>query len=85
MQIISCHIPIVAPDVGGVKDIVVDGYNGILLKSNFTVNDIVLAIKKIEFFKSSKTRDSAYKIFLKRYDAKKNYVEFIEDIKCLAK
>ena len=84
MEAMSCHIPIVAPDVGGVNDMVVDGYNGILLKSHFTVSDIVLAIKKIEFFKSSKTRDGAYKIFLERYDAKKNYVEFIKDYLIIA-
>ena len=80
MEAMSCHIPIIAPDVGGIKDMVIDGYNGILLKSNFEIKDIVSALNNIEFFKNNKTRDNSYKVFLDKYNAEKNYTEFVKNL-----
>ena len=80
MEAMSCHIPIIAPDVGGIKDMVVDGYNGILLKKECLVEEIVASLKNIAFFKDKNIRENSYKIFLEKYDAKKNYKKFIQDI-----
>ena len=80
MEAMSCHIPIIAPDVGGIKDMVIDGYNGMLLKSNFEIKDIISALNNIEFFKNKEIRDNSYKIFLDKYNAKKNYTKFVKDL-----
>ena len=80
MEAMSCHIPIIAPDIGGIKDMVIDGYNGILLKANFEIKDIVSALNNIEFFKNKKTRDNSYRVFLNKYNAEKNYTEFVKNL-----
>jgi len=80
MEAMSCHIPIIAPDVGGVKDMVVDGYNGFLLSKECLVEEIVACFGDINFFKDKKIRENSYKIFLEKYNAQKNYEEFIQDI-----
>ena len=76
----SCHIPIVAPDIGGIKDMVIDGINGFLLSSDFKIDELVLALSEIEFFKNKKNRNASYDIFLDKYDAKNNYTNFIREL-----
>lgn len=80
MEAMSCHIPIIAPDVGGIKDVVVDGYNGILLSKECLIEEIVACFEDINLFKEKNIRDNSYKIFLEKYNAQKNYEEFIRDI-----
>jgi len=80
MEAMSCHIPIVAPEVGGISDMIIDGENGYLLSSKCEIGEIVNALKNEEFHKSKKVRDRAYKVFLEKYNAKKNYEEFVEKI-----
>ena len=81
MEAMSCHIPIVAPNVGGVEDMLVDEYNGFLLSRECLVDEIVVSLKNISFFKDIEIRKNAYKVFLKKYDAEKNYTEFILEFK----
>lgn len=80
MEAMSCHIPIIAPDVGGVKDMVVNNYNGFLLTEECLVVDIVISLKNIDFFKNNSIRENSYKIFLEKYNAKTNYKKFIKEI-----
>ncbi len=80
MEAMSCHIPIVAPDVGGIKDMVLANSNGLLLSKKFLIDEIVNSLKNIEFFKNKDVRKNSYKIFLEKYNAKRNYKEFIQDI-----
>lgn len=80
MEAMSCHIPIVAPNIGGIKDMLVDGTNGFLLSSECLVDEIVFSLKDISFFKKKEVREKSYEIFLEKYDANENYVEFIQDI-----
>jgi glycosyltransferase involved in cell wall biosynthesis len=77
MEAMSCHIPIVAPDVGGISDMIENGQSGILLSEECDIYEIVKAIGQISFFKEQKVRDKAYEIFLDRYHAKKNYSDFV--------
>lgn len=81
MEAMSCHIPVIAPNVGGIKDMIIDGYNGILLSEDPDINEITDGLKRIEYFKSSKIRENAYALFLEKYDAHKNYLNFIEELK----
>ncbi len=80
MEAMSCHIPIVAPDIGGVSDMVIDGHNGFLLSSASTISEIVKALENEEFFKEKIIRKNAYNIFLKRYNADINYKKFVKEI-----
>jgi glycosyltransferase involved in cell wall biosynthesis len=81
MEAMSCHIPIIAPDVGGVSDMLVDGYNGFLLSSEATVNEIAKALEQVDFLKNKQTRENSYELYLKRYNAKNNYINFINKLK----
>jgi len=80
MEAMSCHIPIIAPDIGGIKDMLIDNYNGFLLSEECLISDIVKSLKNIDFFKDLTIRKNSYKIFLEKYDAQKNYTEFREEI-----
>jgi glycosyltransferase involved in cell wall biosynthesis len=80
MEAMSCHIPIIAPNVGGISDMVIDKQNGVLLSESCNINEIVEAISKNDFFKLDAVRNKSYEVFLDKYDADKNYVNFIKEI-----
>lgn len=77
MEAISCDIPVVATDVGGVSEIV-NNETGVLVSSNPTVEDVVSAMEKAialdiqprEFWKQN-------------YNADTNYSAFVNEIKKL--
>ncbi len=81
MEAMSCHIPIVAPDIGGVSDMLIDGLNGYLLSSESKIDEIVEAIKEVFLYKNQKTRSQSYNIYLEKYNAKTNYILFLENLK----
>jgi len=85
MEAMSCHIPIVAPNIGGIGEMVEDKESGILLSNKCEVKELIDALKNIQFFKSEAVREKSYNIFLEKYNAKKNYKNFIEDLKSLVK
>jgi glycosyltransferase involved in cell wall biosynthesis len=80
MEAMSCHIPIIAPNVGGISDMIEDGKSGILLSKECDIDEIIDAIKQVDFFKNQKIRKRTYKIFLDKYHARKNYSRFIKDL-----
>lgn len=80
MEAMSCHIPIVAPNIGGVSDMIEHGKNGYLLSENFDNKEIVSLLNNIDFYKNVQTRDNSYGIFLDKYNAKNNYSCFLEKI-----
>ena len=80
MEAMSCHIPVVAPDVGGVKDMVIDKHNGRLLSEACLVEEIVKVLSDVEFFKDKDIRENAYKIYLEKYSASLNYSGFIDSL-----
>lgn len=80
MEAMSCHIPVIAPDVGGIHDIVVNNYNGILLSSKSSINEIILSLTHINFFKSTETRQNARNTFLEKFDAERNYADFYNSL-----
>lgn len=81
MEAMSCHIPIVAPNVGGISDMIIDKSSGKLLSEKCELDEIIEALSEVEFFKNEATREKAYEVYLEKYDAKKNYTEFIETLK----
>jgi glycosyltransferase involved in cell wall biosynthesis len=80
MEAMSCHIPIVAPNIGGIPDMVINGYNGLLLKNNPSINEIVKSLENNSFFKNHIIRENSYKQYQKRYNAKINYNKFINQM-----
>lgn len=80
MEAMSCHIPIIAPNIGGISDMIQDGINGFLLSQDSTMDEIVESLANIKFFKRKNVREKSYKIFLSKYNAKNNYEVFLEEI-----
>lgn len=80
MEAMSCHIPIVAPNVGGVSDMVIDGVNGKLLSSECLMDEVVDALDNTNFFKEEQTRDNSFSVYAEKYNADKNYNNFIKDL-----
>jgi glycosyltransferase involved in cell wall biosynthesis len=83
MEAMSCHIPIIAPDVGGISDMVDNQVNGVLLNSSCEINDIAKCLEDICFFKRNDVRRNSYKTFIDKYNAEKNYSKFIDNLKRL--
>lgn len=81
MEAMSCHIPIVAPNIGGISDMIIDGINGKLLSEKAEIEEIVHALSEVSFFKNTDVREKSYKVYLEKYDAKKNYMKFVERLK----
>ena len=80
MEAMSFGIPVVAPKVGGIPEIV-DNETGILVEPNFIIDDIIEAIEKILLcFRSTEKRTKIKEKLYERYDAEKNYRDFIENV-----
>lgn len=80
MEAMSCHIPIIAPDIGGISEMILDGYNGVLLSKKFMAKDVVEALIKSEFFKKYSTRQNSYSLYKEKYNAEENYSSFINKV-----
>jgi glycosyltransferase involved in cell wall biosynthesis len=77
MEAMSCHIPVIAPDVGGVSDMIKNNESGILLSSRCEVEDLVEAFRNLKFYKQNSVREESFKIFRSRYFADNNYSSFV--------
>ncbi len=78
MEAMSCHIPIIAPNVGGIQDMIIDQQSGILLNNHCSIKEIANALSHIDFFKKKETRECSYQLYKKRFYAKENYENFME-------
>lgn len=85
MEAMSCRIPVIAPNIGGIADMIENNVNGLLLSKVCTIDEIVESLNKIDFFKNTSIRENAYKMFLEKYNAKTNYSNFIENLISLKK
>ena len=83
MEAMSFGIPVVATDVGGTKEIVIDRYNGRLLKKNFQIrelNDLIFFFLEMNKITYQQYARNAYSFWLKYFNAERNYKKFIRDI-----
>ena len=76
MEAMSCHIPVIAPDIGSISEIVINKNNGIILPNNFSIETIVKALTLKKFFQNIHTRDNAYQTYINSFNAKNNYKSF---------
>ena len=83
MEAMSCHIPIVALDIGGISDMVISGFNGALLSQEASLKEIAAVLENISYFKDDIVRQNSYRQYKKYYDADNNYKSFIEALELL--
>ena len=79
MEAISFGIPVLATDVGGTSEIVLDCFNGKLIQKDFTVKEFVDSV--LFFYNMNKSdymeyRKNARSFWQDNFDAEKNYTEF---------
>lgn len=83
MEALSFGIPVMATDVGGTKEAVIDGYNGKLLPAEITPAELAQAImdfrEELEL-SGNRYRNNARKSWEKNYSAEKNYTDFYEKV-----
>ena len=83
MEAISFGIPVVATDVGGTSEIVINENNGFLIKKDFEVTELAKLIKKVADMENNdyiNIRKNARNMWVEKYQAKKNYKVFAESI-----
>ncbi len=83
MEAMAYGIPAVARDVGGNSEIVQSGVNGILLPTVCSAQELADAIRQILSLQEKEAevlRTAAYETYVSKFDAKKNYAEFWEEI-----
>lgn len=80
MEAMSYSIPVIAPDVGGISDIVND-LNGKLLSSNPSVKEIADAMREVYYSSSYQSyRENAFLMVKENYNADSNYINFIKKL-----
>ncbi len=83
MEAMSYSIPVIATDVGGVGEIVKDGYNGMLIPADFSDEEFAEKIKEIILSSKSEReimRNNSRTFWEDNFDAEKNYTHFAAEI-----
>ncbi len=83
MEAISFGIPVVAPDVGGVSEIIIPDNNGKLLKASFEVTELAEYIKiftDMDTQQIAPFRQNARLKWSENFNAEKNYSAFSADL-----
>lgn len=88
MEATSFGIPVIATNVGGTCEIVVDGISGKLIPADFEVGELARAIEKFSTMEQTEyleLRKSTRDMWEKNYQAPKNYAKFVESVYELGK
>ncbi len=83
MEACSFGIPIVATDVGGTCEAVIDGKNGFLLPADFSPDELLSklrALKELSDAEYASLCENARSIWAEKFSAQKNYKNFYEEI-----
>lgn len=83
MEALSFGFPCIATDVGGTKEIVIDGFNGILLKKDCSAHDVSNAIRTFITMSDvvyTQYRVNSRKYWKEHYDANTNYKKFVSEL-----
>ncbi len=84
MEAISMGLPVLATDVGGTREIVIDGKNGTLLPADCSGKDVAHAVERIYNLSDTEytaLSQRAMKLWEDEYNAKSNYESFAEWLK----
>lgn len=88
MEALSFGIPVIATNVGGVGEIITDGYNGKLLDSDFRPDALaeeIVNFSKLEKDGIEKIRQNSRELWNTKYNAEKNYSGFSSQLVHLLK
>lgn len=81
MEAASVGIPVIATDVGGTKESVINGYNGMILEADLAAQDLADALEVfIGMSHSERTEfsDNACQLWQERFNAQQNYTAFAD-------
>lgn len=81
MEALSCGIPILATDVGGNREIVVDGYNGYLFSVDFDDGEVIkkiLALSEMSYSEKTRIHDYARKQWESKFKSSENSKKFVD-------
>lgn len=82
MEAMGFGIPIIAPDIGGVSEIISDNKNGFLLPKKFNNDDLVNAVIKIlNSNKIDSIKKESRKLFENKFTLESNYESFYNFLK----
>ena len=83
MEAISFGIPVIATDVGGTSEIVIEGVNGRLLPETFEINELAEKIREIISLSDAEYETlshNARRIYEDKFSAEKNYTDFCKEL-----
>ena len=83
MEAMSFGIPCVATNVGGTAELVIDGYNGLLVEPTDSPKMIALKIEE-SISRLPSFRSNARRSWEKAFEEGRNYAEFVRTLKELA-
>ena len=84
MEALAYATPIIASDVGGTKEVVYDGVNGVLLKNYEDIDEVSNALIKLATMEESEYQDlrkRSYNVWKNERNAAQLYTEFSENLK----
>jgi len=82
LESLAMEVPVIAPDVGGIREIIKDGENGYLLSRNPSIAEYIIAIENISNFEihakmKKNTRQSV--VSFSSVEMSKRYKQLFED------
>lgn len=83
MEAQSFGIPVIATDVGGVKEIITHNTNGVLLNKDIKIEELAEEIKKFSLLSENeitRLRNASRKMWEEKYAARKNYEQLFNEI-----
>jgi glycosyltransferase involved in cell wall biosynthesis len=83
MEALSFGIPVIATDVGATSELVIDHYNGFLLKKDFANEDLCEILTYISNMSEEQYRELRYNArnyWETYYNAEKNYPDFMQSL-----
>lgn len=86
MEALSCGIPIIATDVGGVSDLVIPGKTGYLLAKDFTVQDLKECVVKVSCLPGEEylaLRASSRRAWEQCFSSEINYTDLVSELYAL--
>lgn len=84
MEALAYATPIIASDVGGTKEVVYTGVNGVLLKNYEDIDEVSNALIKLATMEESEYQDlryQSYNVWKNERNAAQLYTEFSENLK----
>ena len=88
MEALSMEISALAPDVGGISELIYDNRNGYLLNADLTAEEIATATERIYLLSDEQyrsLRDGARKVWQVAWNAAANYQAFADGLAELIK